>query len=155
MTLSKNEYAERAALALVFQSSDDNKLWQLDEADFGDPINRYLFRELNALVASGAPLGDATACATWFTSPAAKERAKELGEHNLPLLAADAFGEKAIAANWDYYLGLIRGERLRRALQGLDSKLNEKLADGESETALTWLCNQVEALQDEYQQATA
>jgi replicative DNA helicase len=146
MQLATNPHAERAALALVFQLGDCEKLWILDDSDFADPANKFLLSELNALVASGAPLSDATACATWFSSPAAKERAKSIREDNLPHLAADTFGQEVIAAHWDYYLGLLRAERLRRTLQTLTFKLQEKVERAEPDATLVWLAEQVERI---------
>lgn len=153
MHLATNPHAERAVLALVFQSGDGDKLRQLDEHDLADPFHNFLLSELNALVASGAPLGDATACATWFTSPSAKERAQTIGEDNLAYLAADVFGQDVIAAHWDYYVRLLRVGRLQRTLQSLSIAFQVKVERGESEAALAWLTDQVEQISEQYENA--
>ena len=155
MQLAMNVHAERAVLALVFQTSDTNMLWELEELDFGDPANKFLLAELKAMVADGTPLGDPTACTTWFTSPAAKERARsQLGEENLPYLAASVFATEVLTAHCEYYRRLLREERLRRSLQLLCTKLQEKLTSQEPSDVLSWLFETVTSIMDGYLSAT-
>jgi len=154
---NKSDQIERAVLALVFQASDENMLWSLEDADFANPSHKFLFSELNGMVASGAPLGDPVACANWFCSEGAKKRATGIKEGNLPELSYEIFKTEVIKANQDYYMKLLRRNRLSRALKMLARMLNHKLTKAveEPNDILSWLSGQVETINEKASEVLA
>ena len=110
--------AERVVLATVFHTNDQERIAQLDEADFVDRLNSLLLRAMKELVANGAPLEYIPLCDLLRTP--AYEKSKALVEIRKDGAIADAvtlvLDEFINPANLEYYWRLLRQERLRRWL---------------------------------------
>ena len=110
--------AERVVLATVFHTNDQDRIKQLDEADFVDKLNSLLIRAMKELVATDTPLEYIPLCDLLRTP--AYEKSKALVEIRKDGAIADAvtlvLDEFINPANLEYYWRLLRQERLRRAL---------------------------------------
>ena len=141
---------ERALLASIWCCGNVGLLSRLDEQDFFDLGNLVVFRELRLMAEAGEPLGDGVSAGRWFSGVAAKRRASAAGEGNLVALAFETFKEFVTSAHDDYYLKVLRRDRLRRSLQMLGVKLLEanRIEDREPTKTLEWLQSSVDRIWD-------
>ena len=120
--------AERVVLATVFHTNDQERIANLDEADFVDKLNSLLLRAMKELVAKGAPLEYIPLCDLLRTP--AYEESRELVEIRKAGAIADAvtlvLDEFINPANLEYYWRLLRQERLRRWLLRLSGTIHDR-----------------------------
>ena len=123
--------AERVVLATVFHTNDQERIANLDEADFVDKLNSLLLRAMKELVAKGAPLEYIPLCDLLRTPD--YEKSKALVEIRKDGAIADAvtlvLDEFINPANLEYYWRLLRQERLRRWLLKFSGTIHDKAID--------------------------
>lgn len=122
--------AENALLANVILRPDEAMLERLVDQDFGDPINRFIVRELRMMNEAGQQFWDPVAMARWFRNGGTRQRftkecGKELEPTSTVLSHVLTIGDKyyTSSANNEYYYQCLRKERLRRAFAGIARKL--------------------------------
>lgn len=149
----EREYAcdlecEKSLLASVWLAGDADTILRLEADDFFDSFHRWLYQHLRGLVEDGAPL-DMAALLRRLKGPEAfaglsdDERDGHRGA--IAELLIEAY---ASPANVEYYAGVLRTERLRRAAGRLADAVRdrtEKLMQ-EPSTVLSWAGEQIDRL---------
>lgn len=140
--------AERAMLACLLMGG-----WieGLEEEDFGEPENRWIFSEIKALNELGEPITDPVAVHRWFISPkckAAGQRIAGIEGSDLTVLIYEIMREYTTQAHIEYYGGVLRAERLCRWLDRIGYKIIKMNADNPNTPVDTywWLREQTLAI---------
>ena len=138
--------AERALLASAWLSHDAEILKRLHENDFTGDFERWMFKKLLAVVASGLPL-DMVAVWRLVRAKGGLEGLPAWAEDQLASHVAELLRDCPTTAHKEYYFTVLRTERLRRASLALFDKATRKLAGGEEpEAVLEWAQTSVRQL---------
>jgi replicative DNA helicase len=130
--------AELALLAIAWMTEDVGLMQTLEANDFHDPGHRFMFSEFRLLIESGEPFGEGVSVARWFGTDAVKKRAKvsigEVRPKELLAIMLQKYAENFLGhAHKDYYLSVIRRDRLRRAIFQVGLRLLETNIENNSE----------------------
>lgn len=119
--------SEKALLSLIFRHGLNELVEALDPADFADPWNNWIFRELRLMWESGTPLDCGAAASRWFSDPACGVRAKEAKITEPPAyVTAYVFKEEFVSlAHKDWLVQQIRKQRMRRWLAQLPGAIDK------------------------------
>lgn len=133
--------AEQALLAMVFGYGDVTLLERLDEKDFFLPEHKFLLREARLMEEAGQPIGDPVANARWFTSVSTKRRAATAKIDRLPTLIAGVVVDSLGAAHRDFYLKVVRQDRVFRSLLWMAEQIHRKALEREADpgSLLQWI----------------
>lgn len=130
--------AELALLAIAWMTDDVVLIKTLEPNDFYDLQHKFMYTEFRLLIESGEPFGDGVAMGRWFETAGVKHRAEiALGEFRpkeLLFVMLQRYAENFLgAAHKDYYLEVVRRDRLRRAVFLTGLKIIEENIENNSE----------------------
>lgn len=130
---------ERAMLATVWLADDAAMVLNLDEKDFVEPFNAWLFRHLRALVESEQPL-DMVALLRRLRRPRAFDGLTQLEVDGHKGMIAEVLTTWAPPSRAEFYFAALRTERQRRMACRMCERALERLKENQDPVAvLSWL----------------